>query len=113
MERMLCGAALASFVASQQRSLLAGGQFSLQPTPLLLRNFAPPQGVLMADNNSMPGVVGVCFVLPTNRGRYVGCVRVQQDEFYSTPRLTNHDAMSEARKIAVMLYEERVITGYV
>ena len=110
---MLCGAALASFVASQQRSLLAGGQFSLQPTPLLLRNFAPPQGVLMADNNSMPGVVGVCFVLPTNRGRYVGCVRVQQDEFYSAPRLTNHDAMPEARKIAVMLYEERVITGYV
>jgi hypothetical protein len=64
--------------------------------------------MIMADRNSTAGVVGNCFVLDCG-GAYMGCVSVQQDEFYSTVCSTYDDAMLEARKLAAMLQEDHVI----
>jgi hypothetical protein len=63
----------------------------------------------MTDGNTMPEVVGYCFVLQDGDS-YIGCVSVQNDEFYGTARGTHLDAMLEARDIAAMLHQERVIT---
>jgi len=62
----------------------------------------------MTDRNSAPGVQGCCFVLRYG-DRYLGCVRVQQAEFYSTAQPTHQDAMLEAEKLTSMLYQEEVL----
>ena len=64
----------------------------------------------MTHHSSGPGVAGRCFVL-TRGDDYIGCVRVQQVEFYGTVRAKHHDAMLEARKLATILRDEHVITG--
>ena len=66
----------------------------------------------MAEKTVTPPVraaQAVCFVLPAG-DQFIGCVSFQQQEFYSTACRTYQDAMSEAQKIGVMLYEEQVIT---
>jgi len=62
----------------------------------------------MTDGYSPCEVVGYCFVL-RNGDSYVGCVSVQHDEFYSSARVTHHDAMLAARELGAMLCTERVI----
>ena len=54
-------------------------------------------------------IVGRCFVMASGR-EYIGCVRVQRQEFYSTPRATYHDAVLEARKMALTLREHHLLT---
>jgi hypothetical protein len=63
----------------------------------------------MTGDGSPREVVGYCFVLREGSS-YVGCVSVQHDDFYGTPRATHHDAMLEARELGAMLRTERVIT---
>ena len=50
-----------------------------------------------------------CFVLQEG-DHYIGCVRFEQEEFYSAACRRYQDAMSEAQKIGAMLYEEQLIT---
>lgn len=47
----------------------------------------------------------------TARRHFVGCVRVQQDEYHTSPRGSHHEAVKDAQRLASMLHHERVNEG--
>jgi hypothetical protein len=56
--------------------------------------------------------MGRCFVLSSG-DNYIGCVSVQQFQFFTTARGTHDEAMLEARNLAARLREEHVLTDCV